>query len=220
MHKKKQRAYNKYRKSGISEHLDHFQDIRKSTQKETRRSYRKYINSVCLDSSKDNKNSTVPTALKCNKGFTTNDKETAEHFNDFFTSIGNNLANKFDNHDKDDMVDANTNALFEFELISPEFVFDELCKMNINKSTGVDNLSVMLLKLAAPVVCKSLAYICNLSLLTSTFPSKWKQAKVTPIFKAGDKDDVNNYRPISVLPIVSKVIERSVHNQLYEDTHH
>ena len=52
MHKKKQRAYNKYRKCSTPGNLDHFQDIRKSTQKETRRSYRKYINSICLDSSK------------------------------------------------------------------------------------------------------------------------------------------------------------------------
>ena len=52
MHKKKQRAYNKYRKSSTPENLDHFQDIRKSTQKENRRYYRKYINSICLDSSK------------------------------------------------------------------------------------------------------------------------------------------------------------------------
>ncbi len=88
--------------------------------------------------------------------------------------------------------------------------------MDKNKSTGFDNLNVMLLKLASPIVCDSLAYICNLSLLTSTFPSKWKVAKVTPIFKAGDKDDVNNYRPISVLPVISKIIERNVHNQLYD----
>ena len=57
--------------------------------------------------------------------------------------------------------------------------------------------------------------ICNLSLQTSKFPSDWKQARVTPIFKSGDKSDVYNYRPISVLPVVSKIIERAVHNQLY-----
>ena len=61
----------------------------------------------------------------------------------------------------------------------------------------------------------SLAYICNLSLLTSIFPSDWKQAKVTPIFKDGDKFDVGNYRPISVLSIIFKILERAVHDQLY-----
>ena len=60
------------------------------------------------------------------------------------------------------------------------------------------------------------AYICNLSLFMSEFPMDWKAAKVTPIHKSGDKTNVDNYRPISVLSIVSKIMERAVHNQLYE----
>ncbi|GAG77400.1 unnamed protein product, partial [marine sediment metagenome] len=57
-------------------------------------------------------------------------------------------------------------------------------------------------------ICHPLAYICNLSIFTSVFLSKWKMAKVTPIYKDGDKSDVSNYRPISVLPIISKILER------------
>ena len=87
--------------------------------------------------------------------------------------------------------------------------------MDNNKSTGFDQFNVRLLKLAAPFVSSALAYICNLSLSNSKFPKEWKNAKVTPIFKSGDKNDVSNYRPISVLPILSKIIERAVHNQLY-----
>ena len=68
---------------------------------------------------------------------------------------------------------------------------------------------------AAPFVSSSLAHICKLSLNNSKFPDDWKKAKVTPIFKSGDKSNVSNYRPISVLPIISKIIERTVHNQLY-----
>ena len=52
-------------------------------------------------------------------------------------------------------------------------------------------------------------------MFTSHFPAKWKVAKVTPIYKDGDKSDVSNYRPISVLPILSKILERVVHDQLY-----
>ena len=73
-----------------------------------------------------------------------------------------------------------------------------------------------MLKHAAPIICHSLAYICNLSLITATFPSEWKLAKVTPIYKDGCKSDEGNYRPISVLSIISKIIERAVHDQLYE----
>lgn len=90
-----------------------------------------------------------------------------------------------------------------------------MCDFPNNKSPGIGGFSVKLLKLAAPYVCHSLAFICNLSLCTSVYPTEWKLAKVTPIFKAGDKLDVGNFRPISVLPLISKIIERAVHNQLY-----
>ena len=155
-------------------------------------------------------------SVKSKNGLTTNDKETANQFNEFFTSIGKNLADKFNNnHENNVTCNKNISSHLEFDFVTPEFVFDEICKMNNNKSPGLDNLNIRLLKLAAPIVCDSLSYICNLSLCTSTFPSAWKQAKVTPIFKDRDKSDVNNYRPISELPVISKIIERSVHNQLY-----
>ena len=56
----------------------------------------------------------------------------------------------------------------------------------------------------------------NHSFTTCTFPDIWKTARVTPIFKAGDPADPGNYRPISILPVISKVIERAVFDQLYK----
>ena len=56
----------------------------------------------------------------------------------------------------------------------------------------------------------------NRSLQISTFPSIWKCGKVTALFKGGDRTDCNNYRPITVLPTISKILERAVHQQLYE----
>ena len=88
--------------------------------------------------------------------------------------------------------------------------------MDNDKSPGLDGINVKFLKLAAPYISNSIAHICNLSLNSNQFPDNWKRAKVTPIYKSGDNSDVNNYRPISVLPIISKIIERAVHNQLYK----
>ena len=67
-----------------------------------------------------------------------------------------------------------------------------------------------------PFVAKSLLTIFNTSLETSKFPDTWKTARVAPIFKDGDKSIRSNYRPISVLPVVSRLFEKLVFNQLYK----
>ena len=72
-----------------------------------------------------------------------------------------------------------------------------------------------MLKDAEVVFAKPLTRIVNESLSQGTVPSEWKYAKITPLFKKGLSTDMDNYRPISVLPVVSKVLERIVHNQLH-----
>ena len=75
--------------------------------------------------------------------------------------------------------------------------------------------------MAANIVAPSLTSIFSKSILTGIYPNDWKMAKVTnyykiiPLFKKGIKSDPNNYRPISVIPIISKVFERIVYNQLF-----
>ena len=88
--------------------------------------------------------------------------------------------------------------------------------MDINKATGTDMIGPRLLKLAAPYIVGEITFICNHSINNSIFPTKWKEAKVTPLHKSGPHDDVNNYRPISILPILSKVLEKHVHDSLSE----
>ena len=56
-------------------------------------------------------------------------------------------------------------------------------------------------------------FIVNKSISSGQFPSAWKEAKVKPLFKSGSKDDINNYRPISILPTISKLIEKWVEKQ-------
>ena len=76
----------------------------------------------------------------------------------------------------------------------------------------MDTIGPRLLKLAAPYISESLTFICNQSIVKSVFPKKRKEGKVTPLHKNGAKDDTNNYRPISVLPVVSKLLEKHVHD--------
>ena len=57
--------------------------------------------------------------------------------------------------------------------------------------------------------------IFNLSIITGVFPEEWKCSKVIPLFKQGERADMNNYRPISIIPVVAKVFERIIYDQLY-----
>ena len=91
------------------------------------------------------------------------------------------------------------------------FVHKELSKMKANKAIGLDKISARLLRDAAWVIAPSLTYTTNSSLKLGKYPSHWKYAKVTALFKQGDRTIMDNYRPISVLPTVSKVIEKAAH---------
>ena len=92
--------------------------------------------------------------------------------------------------------------------------------------TGLDGISSSLLKLIAPAVAPSLAKVINCSIINSICPAQLKLARVTPIYKQGSKTDLDNYRPISVLPVISKLLEKHVckhfiafltnHNLLYK----
>ena len=99
--------------------------------------------------------------------------------------------------------------------MEPEEVERILRGLKVNKATGPDGLSSRLLKLVAPAIAKSLATVYNASLENGVVPGDRKAANVSPIFKSGDKTSVHNYSPISILPVVAKVFEKLVHQQLY-----
>ena len=84
------------------------------------------------------------------------------------------------------------------------------------KATGLDKIPCKLLKIAADIVASSLTSIFNQSISVGIFPIDWKLARVSPVFKKGKKSDLNNYRPISVIPIVAKIFEQIIYNQLYK----
>ncbi len=87
--------------------------------------------------------------------------------------------------------------------------------LSASKSCGVDGLTARLIKSCGAAIYKPLTHIFNVSLSKGIFPTIWKVARVTPLYKDGAHDDCSNYRPISVLPILSKVFERLVHERVY-----
>ncbi len=91
-----------------------------------------------------------------------------------------------------------------------------LQNLDVNKAIGPDEISPRVLKHCAAELAPSLAVLFNLSMRSGTLPDLWKRANVTPVFKKGDKSDVANYRPISLLCIVSKIMERCIADSVYE----
>ena len=75
----------------------------------------------------------------------------------------------------------------------------------MNKATGLDGISAKCLRITAQAIAGSLNHLFNLSLARGEIPQEWKTARVTPIFKAGSEMNIENYQPISVLPVVVKV---------------
>ncbi|CAB4041675.1 Hypothetical predicted protein, partial [Paramuricea clavata] len=104
---------------------------------------------------------------------------------------------------------------FSVPVITISQVIKTIMKINPHKASGIDKISARLLRIVAPVIAPSITRIINMSLSTGKFPSRWKTAMVTPLYKKGTECDPSNYRPISVLPILSKVIERHFHDSLY-----
>ena len=101
-----------------------------------------------------------------------------------------------------------------------EFVTDldevtKLCKdIGPLKSSGMDKISSRVCKDAFSVIGRQLVHMFNCSLSSATFPEAWKIAKVVPLFKGGARDEVGNYRPVSLLPLPGKLLEKIVHARI------
>ena len=140
----------------------------------------------------------------------------AKSFNEYFTGIVKEIkkAHTFKGNFKKFIKKQTTFfSVFKFSQVTEQECLDIVNNIPSNKATGLDDISARLVKLAAPFVSISVTHIINLSLRTGSIPQEWKSAKIVPIFKSGSTADRANYRPISVLPILSKVIERIVHKQ-------
>ena len=143
-------------------------------------------------------------------------KEIANMFNNFFVSIGPTIADEFSNSKFhfQDFLDQPKKGTFKFRKTSPAEIENLIGGLKGKNSSGLDRISNNLLKSIKGELSLPLANIINTSLETGKVPERWKTAKVIPLFKSGDEKDLNNYRPISLLPVFSKVLEKVVKRQL------
>ena len=143
-------------------------------------------------------------------------KEICNGLNKFFTEIGPKLANEISVVDKSPLsyIQANNPKTMSLRPVSEEEVVNivKSCKKKISKDHH--DLSMTIIHNIIPTIKTPLTHICNMSLASGVFPEQMKIAKVVPLFKAGDKGSFNNYRPVSLLPQFSKILEKIFLNRL------
>ena len=101
---------------------------------------------------------------------------------------------------------------FKLKPVHPDLVLKIITNLKNSKATGFDNIDTYVMKMIKSEVTPAITHIVNLSIKTSVFPTLWKHSKVIPLLKPGAKDQLNakSYRPVALLPVVSKVLERVV----------
>ena len=223
-------------------HWNAYRCFRQEVKRELRFAEKAHVRTELLNS-KGNSNAIWKIINNClprksrNRPFTTeNTSVLANNFNEYFTSVGSVTAQKaFDlaiehNFDIYPAISPAVSAVepslepsfdqcpeaFQFHMVLDKVVERVIKGFSLNKAPGYDRVSARVLKDSLPVILPSITSIMNNSFYTGKFARAWKIAEVIPILKSGNPEDPCNNRPISLLPILSKVSERLAHGQFVD----
>ena len=165
------------------------------------------------------KHNAVCTQFKCNDTTITDGNDIANRFNNFFVNIGASLAKNIHVSDKKTS-DYMSHDVLELFYLSPvaEAEVDKIISNFRDSAAGWDELKPSIIKTVKDSIKTPLAHIGNLSFDTGIFPVELKIAKIVPIFKSGDECIFTNYRPVSILPVFSKIMERLMYDRLISYT--
>ena len=158
-------------------------------------------------------------SLLIDKALTTNEKDIANHFNTFFTSMAQKLVKKIPpthNNFKSSLKNQNERSFFigPVDIQETENIISSLQE---NKASGPNSLPIKMLKMFKKQLSVPLTYLINLAFETGIFPDILKTKKVIPIFKKGDQQDCNNYRPpLSYQIYIGKIIQKPIHKHLFK----
>ena len=153
----------------------------------------------------------------------------ADNFNEHFLSVAASLISERNHGIQNPSEELfqfctdrqNDSKPFDIPLLAVHEVGNLIASMANKKSSGTDEISPKILKIALPYIIEPLTYIFNLCIEQNVFPDKLKHAKVIPLPKTRDMTSVKNYRPISILPAISKPLEKHIskHFLNYLDEH-
>lgn len=161
--------------------------------------------------------------FKVNETMTSDPVEISNKFNEYFINVGPKLAERIQNNNVNFTTflgERSVNSIF-LDAVTEKEVEIEISNLSGNKSCGHDEIPPKLVKEISKQIVKPLTHIYNQSLLTGVIPNELKIALVTPVFKANSKEEFSNYRPISVLPCFSKILEKIMYKRVmkYLDMH-
>ena len=146
----------------------------------------------------------------------TEPKDIVESFNNYYSHVAKKLDASLGPSNTDPisyMSDVTAPGVMSFSNVSEEYV--RLLVSNLKDvGAGLDGINVKMFKLVLPSILKEVTHLVNICISKSVFPSNLKVALITPIHKSGSQSLFSNYRPISVLPVLSKVLETIMYNQL------
>ena len=138
----------------------------------------------------------------------------SECFNEFFASVAPKLASSIPQTSTDPLsfVHRNPNTFIFFD--STEYEVENVINKLKNKKKGINEVPISIYKKTADIISKIICKILNESISKGIFPSPLKIARIIPIHKSGSKQKTNNYRPISILPTISKIFEKIMHMKM------
>ena len=168
---------------------------------------------------KTNQKNNLPIFIEHNNTLITDPNRISNTFNDYFANIGSDLASNICADGNNEMYKqyllTQSQCTCKFEKIHEDDILKIINKMDNKSSSGYDMFSNKIIKAIKNEISKPLTLIINQMLESGIFPDSLKIAKIIPLYKKGNINSITNYRPISLLPTLSKVFERVIFNQLY-----
>jgi len=176
----------------------------------------RFINSSC---GRTRSSVSLPSSLSSPSGLQTDTVDILNAFADHFAVIGQRTASTVQNVGPDcsplEFLPSSGSRCFSLRFIDPQILTLLVPKMDTSYKGAVKNVPDKVIRSSIALLAVPIAFLFNLSLATSTFPSSFKSSSITPLYKCkGSKSDPNSYRPISLIPFLSKLFERCIKDQL------
>ena len=201
-------------------HSEEYRALNRSVRSAIRRDARQEISRRLTEDGPQSVYRNVRQHIGSSKKARTSPAISADSLNEYFVGVGPRVANEV--AQRGDIPDDFICRLprvgtckFTVETVDMDTLISVISEMKNSSACGTDGISIRALKLGLDVICVPLLNIVNTCLASNDFPNVWKHSIVHPIHKSGPLSDPANFRPISIVPVIAKIVERIVQRQLY-----